>query len=264
MENTPGITNGTGGENQRIGRELYNKDQEKQQTNQRYGYRGDQNREWDAGNYFHTGPSNRGAQDDRNYTRGGASNTSYNQGQNAHLDDHYGSTNSPYRNEQRFINHGNHDDYNNNYNRQGGFVSGERPGNYNDINNDTRNDVWRDGPGTRSRYKEDDYRYGSGSHNWYREGRYTPDQEHTSHDKRGFFERVKDGWNDIMHSDDPNYTSHDHTQHNRFDRERRGSEVFRDRHFDRGYENGPRWADRSDSGNDDRYNDTDRNQRYRR
>ncbi|WP_242921105.1 hypothetical protein [Pontibacter liquoris] len=261
MTDNAGENSKIGGENQRIGQQLYKKDQEQQQ---RYGYRGDHNQKWDEGNYFHTGLSTHGAQDRGNYPQGGSSHTSYNQGQNAHPGDHYGSrSDSPYRNEQSFINHGNREGQGS-YNQYGGFVSGSRPGNLHDENS-YRTDSGREGPGTRSRYKEDDYRYGSGSHNWYREGRYTPDDASTQRrDPRGFFQRVKDGWNDIMHSDDPNYTPHDYSSHDRFDRERRGSEVYRDRNFNRGYESGPRWADESDTGHDRYSDDTDRTQRYRR
>ena len=45
------------GENHEIGRELYNRDrQQNQGSNRRYGYRGDNDRKWDEGNFFHTGP----------------------------------------------------------------------------------------------------------------------------------------------------------------------------------------------------------------
>ena len=131
---------------------------------------------------------------------------------------------------------------------------------------DYQNNIWREGPGSRSRYKDDDFRYGSGSHNWYREGRYTPDHAR-QHEHRGFMDKVKDTWNDIWHSDDPNYQPR-----NRYESraeqinpaERHGSEPYRDRSFDKGYEGGPRWADETDSGRDNYYKDIDRNQRYRR
>jgi hypothetical protein len=70
-----------------------------------------------------------------------------------------------------------------------------------------------------------------------------------------------------MHADDPDYQD----KHYRYqapekgsDRVRMGSEPYRDRRYDRGYEGGPRWADETDSGRDDYYDETDRSQRYRR
>ena len=258
-------------ENQRIGRELHQKDQ------QRYGYRGHDNRKWDEGNYFHTGPNPRGAQDspERKYGENYRHdrNSTYAQGRNAHLREHYGSSaSSSYRNEQNYINHGNRGSYQHSEQhsmRRPHTPGGSLQGNYSDVN-DYQNDQWREGPGSRSRYKEDDYRYGSGSHNWYREGRYTPDSDETApypREHRGFFERVKDTWNDIWHSDDPSYQPH-HRHQSRSERlssrERYGSDSYRDRSFDRGYEGGPRWADETDSGNDDYYDNIDRGQRYRR
>ncbi|MCC9168780.1 hypothetical protein [Pontibacter harenae] len=273
------------GNNQQIGRDLYNKDKEMRQQS-RDNNRDENARSWDEGNHFHTGPNERGAQDrDRNsYTKGGSSNSAYNQGQNAHLDDHYGSTqNSHYRNERDYINHG--DRHTTDSHRQQGNAGGQQPGNFNEpVNPNDR--PHREGPGSRSRYKETDYRYGSGSHNWYRENRYTPDEDRRAqNDDRGFFDRMGDGirdtWNDIAHSDDPDYRSKSGSYGNDRDRQdhvssrqRYGSEPFRDnkrgfdngynRSEDRGYEGGPRWADESDSGEDKNYNNTDRNQRYRR
>lgn len=263
MADNPGTNGNIGGENQRIGRELYEKDKEESQPQQRYGgYRGDNNRKWDAGNYFHTGPSSRGAQNGpgrQNNQNFENNHPTYERARNADLNTHYGSRpDSPYRNEQAIINHGDGD-----YNRQQGFVSnGSRPGNYTD-NSNYQNEVWHESPG--SRYEDDDYRYGSGSHNWYREGRYAPDNTEHQRDQRGFFQRVKDGWNDIIHSDDPAYTpNHPDSDQNRRDRAQRSPEAFRDRRYNKGYENGPRWADPTDTGNDSYYNDTDRTQRYRR
>lgn len=255
--------NGTEGDNHEIGRRLYEKDQEhNQSTPTRYAYRGNQDRKWSEGNFFHTGPSPRGAQDRQrqdDYRRGGSSHTSYNQGQNAHLNDHYGSrSDSSYRNERSYIDYGNHrgSQY-----RQDESHSMRRPrteggslqGNYDDVNR-TPYEPWNEGPGSASRYKESDYRYGSGSHNWYREGRYTPDSDATApypRDPRSFMDRVKDTWSDIWHSDDKDYRPRHHhqSQSDRLDTHKRyGSEPYRDRNFDRGYEGGPRWADESDSG----------------
>ncbi|MHA6246420.1 hypothetical protein ACXYMU_00670 [Pontibacter sp. CAU 1760] len=250
-------------DNQEIGRRLYDREnrQNENRHQQRYAPRGDADRErkWDEGNYFHTGPSPRGAQDrdSNDYRRGGSSHSAYNQGQNAPQSDHYGSrTNSSYRNERSYIDHGDHGSSHYQHDErhsmrrphtEGGSLQGSH-----DDRNTQRNDPWREGPGSRSRYKEDDFRYGSGSHNWYRENRYTPDSgEHRSHDERGIMDRVKDTWNDIWHSDDAQYQNRGErytSDSDRLDSHRRyGSEGFRDRSFDRGYEGGPRWADESDS-----------------
>lgn len=287
MANKPMNSNGSEGDNHEIGRELYNKDKQHNQNNsQRYSNRGEDTRQWGEGNYFHTGPNPRGAQDrdnDRNrnnddYRRGGSSNSSYNQGQNAHLNDHYGSrSGSAYRNERSIIDHG--DRGNNQYQhderhnmRRPHSPGGSLQGNHDDVNRQ-QNDPWREGPGSGSRYKDDDYRYGSGSHNWYTEDRYTPNDDNNRrnnprHDDRGFMDRVKDTWNDIWHSDDEDYQQRGSRYQSNADqldsRRRYGSEQYRNRNFDSGYEGGPRWADESDSGEDDRYNDRDNTNRRRR
>ncbi|WP_276498718.1 hypothetical protein [Pontibacter litorisediminis] len=273
MANKPENLNASEGENHEIGRDLYRRDQEQQgQQPQRYGYRGSKNSsQWGEGNFFHTGPNPRGAQDsnERKYGENYQHdrNSTYAQGRNAHLSDHYGSREgSAYRHEDQYLNYGDHGGQ---YMQRPQTPGGSLQGNYSDMN-ERHTDPWREGPGSRSRYKEDDYRYGSGSHNWYREGRYTPDSEETApypRDHRSFMERMKDTWSDIWHSDDPNY--HPREQHRSqadriSSRQRYGSEPYRDRNFDRGYEGGPRWADETDSGRDNYYNDTDRDQRYRR
>jgi hypothetical protein len=257
-------------DNQQIGKQLYNKGQQHQQ---RYGYRGQDTRQWGEGNYFHTGPNPRGAQDSNERKYGENyhhdRNSTYAKGRNAHLSDHYGSKQgSAYRDESHYLNHGNRSGQQHEM-RRPQTPGGSLQGNYNDMSN-RRTESWNEGPGTSSRYKEGDYRYGSGSHNWYREGRYTPDSDETApypRDHRGFIDRVKDTWNDIWHSDDPDYRPRHHhvSGADRVDSHKRyGSEPYRDRSFDRGYEGGPRWADETDSGNDNYYNDTDPNQRYRR
>lgn len=265
MTNNAGKYSGHEEENWRMGRKLYQQDKEQHQK--KYGYRGHDNREWDEGNYFHTGPSPRGAQDtpERKYGENYQHDrhSTYAQGRNAHLRDHYGSrSESPYRKEQNYIDHGSHEQQRM---RRPQTPGGSLQGSTSDRTS-YQTSEWREAPGSRSRYKEDDFRYGSGSHNWYREGRYTPDEERP-HEHRGFFNRVKDTWNDIWHSDDPNYQPH-HRYESRAERinpgERHGSETYRDRNFDKGYESGPRWADETDSGRDDYYKDTDRTQRYRR
>ncbi|PVY44099.1 hypothetical protein [Pontibacter virosus] len=275
MENRGENHGRPGAENQRIGRELYNKDIE--QHPQRYSYRGQDPREkkWDEGNFFHTGPSPRGAQDrdrqiesGRHYT--GSRPAPYQSDQGTHQTGHYGSrSESPYRNESHYLNHGNRglgSSSQQPYRSQ--MSSGSQPGNYNEPPT-SQDSLWREGPGSRSRYKETDYRYGSGSHNWYSEGRYSPDVEPENRDKRGFFERMRDTWDDIMQSDNP-----DHEPRHTYDPERRAEQLstrqrysgesYRDRNFDHGYEGGPRWADETDSGSDDYYKDYNRNQRNRR
>ncbi|WP_299822336.1 hypothetical protein [uncultured Pontibacter sp.] len=261
-------------ENWRMGRKLYEQDKQQQQ---RYGYRGsgsthDDDRQWGEGNYFHTGPSKRGAQDTPKERYGDNyqhdRNSTYAQGRNAHLTDHYGSrSNSAYRNETSHIDHG--QGYQNSdmhSMRRPHSAGGSLQGNTSDVN-DYPNDMWRDSPDSRSRYKQTDFRYGSGSHNWYREGRYTSDDDR-SQDNRGFMDRVKDTWNDIWHSDDPDYSPRHQHQQSAADRvdshKRYGSEPYRDRRFDNGYEGGPRWADETDSGDDSYYNDIDHTKRYRR
>jgi hypothetical protein len=248
--------------NQQIGRELYERDKQQQQSHQqeRYARRGENQRKWDEGNYFHTGPSPRGAQDRPGHQpehHRSSGHSTYHTGEGAHLGDHYGSrSDSPYRREDTYLNHGNRPYSGQGYYSQGSTASGQQPGNYNEPPRPEDN-PWNESPLGRSRYKETDYRYGSGSHNWYQEGRYSPDEpprpQQTS--DRSFFQRLRHTWDDIMHSDDPEWQERDQRdrahyiqQHSRSDRERHGSEPYRDRNFDRGYEGGPRWADETDSG----------------
>lgn len=279
MENNPENRNNRN--NHQVGRELYNKEHQQDQPQgqqQRYGYRGQDDRQWGEGNYFHTGPSPRGAQDKpaqqygENYQHDRRS--TYAQDRNAHLNDHYGSdAMSSYRNERSRIDHGDRNSSNYQHSQEHSMrrphtPGGSLQGNRSDMHSH-QNDQWREGPGSRSRYKEDDFRYGSGSHNWYREGRYTPDSNDTApqhHDQRGFMDRVKDTWNDIWHSDDPGYNPRHHqSQSNHLDsRARYGSDQYRNRNFDKGYEGGPRWADDGNSGKDDYYDNVNKDQRYRR
>ncbi|GHA66795.1 hypothetical protein [Pontibacter akesuensis] len=264
-------------ENHDIGRSLYQKDQQhNRNSNSRGGYANDHDRRWSEGNFFHTGPSPRGAQDrdNDNYNRGGASNSSYNQGQNAHLSDHYGSrSDSAYRNERAYINHGDRGNSQYQHDQSHSMRRPHTPGGALERkNSEYENEPWREGPFTGSRYKEDDSRYGSGSHNWYRENRYTHDDDDDNrrygnrqqHDERGFMDRVKDTWNDIWHSDDRDYHSRNRNASYNNDSNRRDYESYRNRNFDRGLEGGPRWADESDSGHDNQYDNINRNQRYRR
>ncbi len=242
--------------NQRLGRELHERDQQHQG---RYsGYRGQPStRKWDEGNYFHTGPSPRGAQDQRPQDRGYRPGSTHYTGEGSHPGQHYGNrSDSPYRSESSYLNHGNRSQQVPPY--QGSYTGSSKPGNYNEPPA-YPDKIHREGPGTRSRYKEDDYRYGSGSHNWYQEGRFTPNHTyHDPEDHRSYFQRIgdtiRDTWNDIMHSDDPEYLrSHPHSgnRYNREEdmrnRERYGADQYRNRNFDRGYERGPHWADDSDT-----------------
>lgn len=256
-----------GDDNQRIGRDLYRQDQQKHHTS-RYGYRGPQGKKWDEGNFFHTGPNPRGAQD-RDHQQGSGQNRgagAHRTGEGAHPNDHYGSrSDSPYRNESRYLNHGSRGQ---DYAGRQPYQRSSQPGNYNEPPT-SQDSLRREGLDDRSRYKESDYRYGSGSHNWYTEGRYSRHvgPEIDENDKRGFFERVRDTWNDIMHADDPDYRPHYESVRRAeqlSSRHRYGSEELRGRHFNRGYEGGPRWADETGSGRDNYYDDEDRNQRYRR
>lgn len=256
-------------ENQRIGKELHRRDMGHNQPQQRYGYRSDKDQKWDEGNFFHTGPSKHGAQDREQYNQSRSSQQhtgNYQKGQNAHLNEHYGSRpNSAYRNERSYLDHG--DSFQGSRYNVPQPSGNRQPGNYNEPP-ETPYQQWNDVPGGRSRYKETDFRYGSGTHNWYQEGRYTPDSTpEADRDNRSFFGRIKDTWNDIMHSDDPDYHPHQNypTSEDRLNsRKRYGSDLYNRQQFDRGYEGGPRWADETDSGKDNFYDDTDRSQHYRR
>jgi len=73
---------------------------------------------------------------------------------------------------------------------------------------------------------------------------------------RPFFQRLRHTWDDIMHADDVEWQERDRRARDQYrqqhssssDRQRYGSEPYRDRNFDSGYEGGPRWADETDSG----------------
>lgn len=114
-------------------------------------------------------------------------------------------------------------------------------------------------PGSRSRYKDDDYRYGSGNHGWYQEQRYTAnDGRVMDRDKGGILnemgEGLREAWQDVTHgvsnlwnrnNPDPDRSSDNrrYQQGNRHDYEYRSRQ-------DRGLERGPRWSDETDSGDD--------------
>jgi hypothetical protein len=258
-----------GAENWRVGRKLNQQDSEHQA---KYGYRGQDERQWGEGNYFHTGPSSHGAQDRPEHRYGESyqhdRNTSYAKDRNAHLNEHYGSKkNSPYRNESSYLDHGDQYQHSQQHNIRRPHYEGDNLQGSSQDRTRYQSDRFREGPSSRSRYKDDDFRYGSGSHNWYNEGRYTSDENRGPRDERGLFDKVKDTWNDIWHSDDPEYQPRNRyeSRADRLDSHKRyGSEQYRDRGYNQGYEGGPRWADETDSGHDSYYNDTDRTKRYRR
>ncbi|ALI98528.1 hypothetical protein [Rufibacter tibetensis] len=123
-------------------------------------------------------------------------------------------------------------------------------------------------PGSRSRYKDDDYRFGSGNHTWYEEQRYTDNNGHRQDRDKGDItgemgEGVRDAWNTMKHGVQNLFgrNSDHHDDHNRHDN-RRNDHEYRARE-DRGTERGPRWSDETDSGDDNnsRYN-RDNNPRY--
>ncbi|MDX5443237.1 MAG: hypothetical protein LPJ89_05565, partial [Hymenobacteraceae bacterium] len=138
-------------ENQRIGRELYNRDVAHGNRYQQHRNTGSHtDRKWDEGNYFHTGPNPRGAQNRPHHTQQPPS--SYSQ-QYSH---HYGSDpHSVYR-DPSAINYG---DRMGSTRHVGWSARGTQPGQRHDYPSINENPNY-EGPGTRSRYKEDDYRYG--------------------------------------------------------------------------------------------------------
>jgi hypothetical protein len=253
-------------ENWRMSRKPHEQDTDQYK---RYGYRGgnEDHRQWDEGNYFHTGPSPRGAQDSpekrygENYQHD--RNSTYAQERNEQLRDHYGEKpDSPYRKERSYIDHGQkgyqHSDMHSM--RRPHTPEGSLQASTQDESS-YRNERWREGPGNRSRYKETDFRYGSGSHNWYREGRYTPDNANQG--DRGFMNRVKDTWHDIWHSDEPGYQpriSYEDAADRVDSHKRYGSEAYRDRRIERDYEGGTR---RPDSDSNNYRNDINYTKRYR-
>ncbi|GGK87521.1 hypothetical protein ACD591_19460 [Rufibacter glacialis] len=124
---------------------------------------------------------------------------------------------------------------------------------------------YNDWPGGRSRYKDDDYRYGSGNHTWYDEHRYTDNNGRRADRDKGdvlgdMGEGVREAWQDMKHgvrnlfnrNSDQSQPDHDSRRH---DHEYRSPQ-------DRGTERGPRWSDETDSGDDDsRHYNRDHNPR---
>ncbi|WP_205500142.1 hypothetical protein [Rufibacter psychrotolerans] len=130
-------------------------------------------------------------------------------------------------------------------------------------------------PGSRSRYKDDDYRYGSGNHDWYQEHRYTAnDGRRVDHDKGDVLgdmgEGLREAWYDIKHGVQ-NMFNRSGNHGNQYDNDRdnrrndqdhrRNNHEYRSRD-DRGYERGPRWSDESDTGDDSFFYNRDNTPRY--
>jgi hypothetical protein len=213
-------------------------------------------RKWDEGNFFHTGPNPSGSrqyQEERDSHHTTSRHEDYFSNHYRNQDrqlkgmhdqhGHYGARpDSVYRRPDNL----NYGDQRQNQGSQKDYVpfgSGYEP---------QRRPMGLDhsphteGPGTGSRYKEDDYRYGSGNHNFYKEGRYQRGGGigQGFDDNKGFFERVGDGirdaWTSVTNRDEDNVPESDNRYY-RKDKDARG------RNFDRGYESGPRWADESET-----------------
>ncbi|MFB9863458.1 hypothetical protein [Rufibacter immobilis] len=127
---------------------------------------------------------------------------------------------------------------------------------------------YNDWPGGRSRYKDDDYRYGSGNHTWYDEHRYTANDGRSADRDRGGIlgdmgEGLREAWHDMRQGVQGmfNRNQQGNNQDNRQDNQRNSYSEYRSSN-DRGYERGPRWSDETDSGDDaDRFNHNN-NRRY--
>ncbi|MGV3540507.1 MAG: hypothetical protein ACO1OQ_11895 [Rufibacter sp.] len=328
-------------ENHRVGRELYNRDQQRSGST---GQPGQHTNHWDNGNNFHVGYSNQsrshfpedthqrttnadwGGSRDKHYGtreystyrnpnsldygdgRGHRSSPTQfdrnsaagrNQLDNRH---HYDRNSSPSGNQQHSSQFSQYGDGRGNYNaRQDSYghggshdhIHGENRldqrrrlddsnenyyrGGYMDsrgVRNELPNpDVnpYNDYPGGRSRYKDDDYRYGSGNHTWYEERRYTDNNGHRRDTDKGdvlgdIGAGAREAWNDLTggarnlwnratgNRHDHEH-GHDHRGGNQRNQEYRSSR-------DRGYERGPRWSDETDSGDDSFFYSGNRNPRY--
>ncbi|AMM51251.1 hypothetical protein TH61_08800 [Rufibacter sp. DG15C] len=288
-------------DNQRLGRDLYRRDQEHNQQRQQ-----PQGSHWDPRNNFHTGPSHQ--------TRSHFPEDQYGMNSNADLGGsrqrHYGTNqNSPYRS-QSSLNYG--DSRSMNQGQQSYPASsqgqgnshfspyGDSRGNYSAIQDsygqghdnihsqnvppqrrmddsnenyyrgaymDSRgvrtepplpeNNPYNDWPGGRSRYKDDDYRYGSGNHDWYREHRYTDNAGHRVDRDKGDIlgdmgEGLREVWHDIRHGAQNLWNRGTHgfnTGNVHPDRDRDHNYEYRS-YRDRGREHGPRWSDESHRGHD--------------
>lgn len=213
--------------------------------------------DWGEENFFHTGPNPRGSRKFKEEQRHQPtrqreeyfSNHYRNQDRQLRsMDDqhgHYGARpNSVYRREDS-LNYGDQRQDRRQGQKQASPGSGYEP-NRHPVGYD--HNPHTEGPFSGSRYKEDDYRYGSGNHNFYKEGRYQRGGGIGGgfEDNKGFFERVGDGirdaWDSISNEDRDNVVN----SKNRYYRD----DADQRRNFDRGYESGPGWADESDSGRD--------------
>jgi hypothetical protein len=312
--------NGNGDEeNHRVGRELYNRDQQRHQPNQHRP----QDNHWDNGNNFHTGPSNQS----RSHFPEDSYERNSNADRGASLSKHYGEREySAYRNPNS-LNYGDgrgnsthaserqqgHSAFNNPNNQTSQFGDGRgnynaRQDSYGHANNrvhsdnrineqrrrdDSNENYYQGGymdsrgvreelprpdsnphneyPGSRSRYKDDDYRYGSGNHTWYDEQRYTAnDGRRADRDKGDVLGEMgagaREAWNDVKHGVQNLFnrnSGHQNSDQNRYNQDNRNHDYEYRSRQDRGTERGPRWSDETDSGDDNnsRYN-RDNNPRY--
>jgi len=318
-------------ENQRVGHELYNRDQERENRNQNSGDRNHRPK-WDMDNNFHTGYNKQSQSHFPEDTHQRTSNADW----GGSRDKHYGEREySTYRNPNNLNygdgrGHSSHTDFERNqntgYNNSQAHFSpyGDGRGNYsaredsygNGYGNDRihservpsqrrRDDSnenyyrgaymddrgvkkelpkpnenpYNEYPGSRSRYKDDDYRYGSGNHSWYQERRYTDDNgRRVDRDKGDVLNDMGDGireaWHDIKHgaqnlwnrnSDNNRDGDRDRNRQYRLDNDYRGGNrndyEYRSRR-DQGFESGPRWSDESDTGDDSFFYSRSRNTRY--
>jgi hypothetical protein len=217
-------------------------------------------RDWDEGTYFHTGPSAHGSrqyQAERNHEPYNQkeeyfSNHYRNQDRQLRsMEDqhgHYGARRESVYRRPDNLNYGDRGQSRQQQNYVP-FGSGYEP-NRQPVGFD--HNPHTEGPFSGSRYKEDDYRYGSGNHNFYKEGRYQRGGGigHGFQDNKGFFERVGDGirdtWDSITNRDEDN-VAHAKSRYYRNDKDQQ-------RDFDQSYESGPRWADESETHRTDRSN----------
>ncbi|AKQ46664.1 hypothetical protein TH63_15200 [Rufibacter radiotolerans] len=292
--------------NHQKGRELYNRDQ--QRNPQNASLQRGQDARWDEGNQFHTGyshqtrshfpedshqrtsnadrggihqqPQHYGSPQHRNYgdtrnhgtpsfqQRGHSSiersNTHFSPYGDAHLtnkpiQDSYGQGHDNIHFEGRLSEQRRRDDSNENY-YHGAYI---------DSRGDHRepplpeNNPYNDYPGSRSRYKDDDYRYGSGHHTWYQEQRYTADNGRVMDRDKGSIiddmgEGLREAWHDVSHGVSNLWHRNVEPEHRRPEQHRgEHQRPTGDRHKyeyrapqDRGLERGPRWSDETDNADD--------------
>jgi hypothetical protein len=162
------------------------------------------------------------------------------------------------------------DDSNENY-YQGGYMASR--GDHREPPLPERN-PYNDYPGGRSRYKDDDYRYGSGHHTWYQEQRYTADDGRVMDRDKGSIindmgEGLREAWHDVSHgvtnlwnrnTPDRHHPEQHRSEHHRTEDNRHKYE-YRSAH-DRGFERGPRWSDETDNGDDSFFYGSGNSPRY--